>query len=429
MRGGGALLLLLLVLGRTASQCTGPPAWAPQWAMRASLYSYCFGSCPLPYLALPNVTAIGRFSGVVGFDHLFTHQGLPCIDGVPREFDAQDAVAVATKRTFPGSRVLQYVRGGRKARSPPPPPTPPRTSSRSLVQRILDAVPYAAIVHDLLSAHPEYFVRWTHAPTDNGTVCEMPPEEGTTGAAGANCSWPIRAAAYDWTQPAVVEWFVENIIAPTLRVADGAWLDGDGPGNGAWACSGTYNRANLPAPYPALNVSETAAFVAGAARAAAAAQAHLIAHGGYEYGCMDFVQDTKSLPNATDSPAVCAAKLQALDHLAPQGHHVAKSSIVLYSSRTASSGYDDAHAAQAVAVFMLVRDSHWWLGLPASNAFSADATRALLEVDYGPPVGNMTRTTGAVFSRTFARGVVALDCDSFTATFTPSPATSGARAM
>lgn len=195
------LALLALASARCSAQCIGPPAWPPHWSMASSLYTYCFGSCPLQYLALPNVTALGNFSGLVGVDHYFTQQGMPCIDGIPQEFAHQDAFAVATKTTFPGSRVLEY--------------------------RILDAVPYAAIVHDLEVAHPEYFVRWTHAPNDNGTICEMPPEHSTT---GFNCSWPIRAAAYDWTQDVVRAWFLANIIAPTLHVADGSWTDGDGPG-------------------------------------------------------------------------------------------------------------------------------------------------------------------------------------------------------
>ena len=89
-----------------------------------------------------------------------------------------------------------------------------------LEYRILDAVPYAAIVHELEVAHPEYFVTWHHAPNANESVCEMPPEASTS---GFNCSWPIRAAAYDWTNPVVRAWYLENIIKPTLVVADGSW--------------------------------------------------------------------------------------------------------------------------------------------------------------------------------------------------------------
>ncbi len=381
-----AAVAAALVAG-AAAQCTGPPRWTPSYAMRASLYTYCFGSCPLSYLALPNVSAIGRFAGLVGVDHYFTKQGMPCVDGIPQEFAHQDAFATATKATFPSSRVLEY--------------------------RILDAVPYAEVVHALEVAHPEYFVRWHHAPYANGSICEMPPEQAT---AGFNCSWPIRAAAYDWTQPAVRDWFIDNIIKPTLVVADGSWTDGDGPDNGAWACSGSYDRAGLIPPYPALDVNETAAFTAGAALVLAEAQQWLIANGGYEYNCIDFVQSPAALPNSTDAPATCATKLAALDHLPPKGHHVNKSSIVLYGSRTASAGYDEAHAAQAVAVFMLVRDDWWWFGLPATDSFSPSAAAAFLSVDFGPPLANMTRD-GFVFSRRYTGGTVSLDCSSYEASF------------
>jgi hypothetical protein len=184
--------IILTAIG-AAAQCTSPPSWPARYAMRSSLYTYCFFSCPLAYLALPNVTALGVFAGLVGVDHDWTSDGQPCIDGVPQEFVYQDAFATATKKTFPDSRVLEY--------------------------RILDAVPYAAIVHDLQIAHPEYFVRWHNPPNDNGTVCMMPPESGTS---RENCSWPIRAMAYDWTQQVVREWFLNNIIKPTLVVADGS---------------------------------------------------------------------------------------------------------------------------------------------------------------------------------------------------------------
>jgi hypothetical protein len=88
----------------------------------------------------------------------------------------------------------------------------------------------------------------------------------------------------DWSQASVRQWYLDNIITPTLTHADGAWIDGDGPDNGAYQCSGTtHNRSKLPAPYPALNCDETAAFRAGEREVKAAAQRYLIEHGGYEY--------------------------------------------------------------------------------------------------------------------------------------------------
>lgn len=101
----------------------------------------------------------------------------------PTEFANQDAFALATKATFPGTRILQY--------------------------RITGAVPYDALVHSAIVEHPEYFVRWS-----NGSVCQMWFEE--SGTTGHNCSWPIRASAYDFSQAVVRDWFLENIIKPVM---------------------------------------------------------------------------------------------------------------------------------------------------------------------------------------------------------------------
>lgn len=44
--------------------------------------------------------------------------------------------------------------------------------------------------------------------------------------------WEIRAAAYDFSQQVVRDWFIQNIIKPVMIHGDGVWLDGDGPDNG-----------------------------------------------------------------------------------------------------------------------------------------------------------------------------------------------------
>jgi hypothetical protein len=62
-----------------------------------------------------------------------------------------------------------------------------------LLYRITDAVPYDAVVHDAMVEHPDWFVRWHHAPNNNGSICVVPPE-AQTGRPGDNCSWPIQAA-------------------------------------------------------------------------------------------------------------------------------------------------------------------------------------------------------------------------------------------
>eukprot|EP00660_Eupelagonema_oceanica_P003449 gene3449-11255_t len=93
---------------------------------------------------------------------------MPCKDGDPQEFELQDARAKWTKDNFPKARVLEY--------------------------RITDAVPYAKIVHDRMVSNPEDFVRYR-----NGTICTMPAEHQTN-ATKYDCSFDIRAAAYDWRQ-------------------------------------------------------------------------------------------------------------------------------------------------------------------------------------------------------------------------------------
>jgi hypothetical protein len=356
------------------------PLWPAQWGMRASTYTYCFGQCPLEWLA--NNTQLGRWAGVVGVDHYWTQQGMPCVDGVPQEFAAQDAFANATKTTFPGARVLQY--------------------------RITDAVPYAEIVHDAMVQHPEWFVRWHHAPNDNGTVCQMPYEEhGTT---GYNCSWPIKAAAYDWSQPAVQAWYLDNIIKPTMVYGDGAWLDGDGPDNGAYMCSGNYDYGNLPAPYPALNESEVAAFCAGEDAVVTAAQQWLIAAGGYEYDCFTFINRASQLPLPGDAPATCTAKMVSLAAATPS------TAVVMWGDRTANLQYNATFAAQAVAAFLLVRGPHWFMALPAENTLNATLAGYLL-TDFGAPTANVSQPSPGVFVRPFAGANVTLDCNAYTARF------------
>lgn len=161
-------------------------------------------------------------------------QTVPCVNGIPQEFIAQDAITVQTKADFPGTRVVQY--------------------------RIGTAVPYAEVVHTAMVEHPEWFVRWTHPPTNNGSVCTVPPE-AQTDRPGDNCSWPVRAGMYDFSQKLVQDWWNANIIAPAMKLADGVWIDGDGPDNGAYQCSGScacfrdprrrpYACTSFPTPHP-----------------------------------------------------------------------------------------------------------------------------------------------------------------------------------
>lgn len=361
----------------TGPGCTRPPNWPVRWDMASSTYMYCFRSCQLDWLS--NNTKLGLWGGVVGVDHYWTNQGMPCIDGIPQEFAMQDAFANATKQTFPGARVLQY--------------------------RITSAVPYDKIVHDKIVSDPDFFVKW-----NNGTVCQMWYEEH--GTENQNCSWPIKASAYDWTNPAVLAWYIPTIIAPTLVHGAGVWLDGSGPDNGAYGCSGQWDASSLPTPYPALNPAQVGAYCQAEEAAQAAVQSWILDNGGMDYNCFAFQSDAANLPVPTDSPAQCAAKLTSLDHM-----QTSAGTVVLYGSRTDSSLYNDTWAREAVAVFLLTRAEYWWFGFPNYSQDTPNATTAALMLsDYGAPLGNMTKSAPLVFTRAYERANVTLDCSTFTAT-------------
>ena len=54
------------------------------------------------------VLGLGEYGGVVGVDHYWTHQGMPCVNGKPQEFVHQDALAQKWKAKFPTMKMLQY---------------------------------------------------------------------------------------------------------------------------------------------------------------------------------------------------------------------------------------------------------------------------------------------------------------------------------
>jgi hypothetical protein len=416
-------MLLFLALAAVASvaaqkprDCSSPtsagcrkPDWPVSYAMRASLYTYCYEHCPLAFFA--NNTHLGTFAGVVGVDHYHTQQGMPCINGRPQEFEMQDAFAIATKKAFPGTRVLLY--------------------------RITGAVPYAGIVHDLMLSNPEYFVRWHNPPNNNGSICRawvarylpsvrplpphlpphtlphavMPYAEHGTGRPGDNCDWPIIAAAYDFSNPVVRTWFQTNIIAPAMVHGDGVWLDGDGPDNGSWMCSGNYQWGHLPAPYPALNAAEVNAFCDGENAAQEAAHDYIYAHGGHEgQACWEYVRD---FPVPADSPAQCAAKLLSIS---ARNFTLA---VGFAMDRTGGQGYTDATAAQTIAAFLLTRGEQWFFGVTQTSDTINATVAALLLSDYGQPMGAMANRSALLFTRSFERATVALDCSTFTASFVP----------
>jgi len=53
--------------------------------MAGSTYTYCYEGCPLDWLINNTKTlGLGEFGGVVGVDHYWTKQGMPCVDGKPQ---------------------------------------------------------------------------------------------------------------------------------------------------------------------------------------------------------------------------------------------------------------------------------------------------------------------------------------------------------
>ena len=139
--------------------------------------------CPMEWMIDGGVGA-GTFGGIVGFDHYYTNQGMPCVDGRPQEFERQDAAAIWVKSRFPRARVLQY--------------------------RITSAVPVAHEVRDQMLATPDYFLRFS-----NGTICENWQSSCFNDPTRINspahhCPFEIRASAYNWLRPGVREWFIDG---------------------------------------------------------------------------------------------------------------------------------------------------------------------------------------------------------------------------
>lgn len=137
--------------GGGSGGCSAPigAKW-DRWDMAGSTYSYCYAGCPVEWLIANSAKhSLGAFAGLVGVDHYWTGQGVPCIDGIPREFERQNALADRWKAFFPGLRFLSY--------------------------RILAAVPYTEVVRRKIAERPDYFVRWQHLPGStapgNGSVC------------------------------------------------------------------------------------------------------------------------------------------------------------------------------------------------------------------------------------------------------------------
>lgn len=423
----------------------GPPVgekW-DTWAMAASTYTYCYQGCVVDWL-YNNTAPLGlnTYAGVVGVDHYWTHQGMPCVDGNPTEFAQQDALAQKWKSKFPDVRMLQY--------------------------RILSAVPYDMVVQNKILHDKDSVIRWRTEPSSSTKKSQGCPTNGCKAddvcynyKSGCfndpkrinnpanKCNFEIRAAAYNWSNPTMASWFLDDVVKPAMIHGDGIWLDGIGPDNGAYMCSGVccgYGADNSP-----VTQGEIDSHCSAQAAATTQVQRWLIANGGWEaQACFNYaapgghhvVHETGvtdmggrfNLPSASDSPTSCASKLQ--ETAVAAADHTNYNFVVAYGSRTGGrAGYNDTTVAGTVAAFLLMRGQHWLLSIgPTSHTGSGGkssppyiedpgtllpATAKVLLSDYGRPKGKMTPVVGKanVFQREFESATVTLDCNTWTPTF------------
>jgi hypothetical protein len=194
------------------------------------------------------------------------------------------------------------------------------------------------------SVHP-LIARWRHeagsSATGNNSVCYNYKsgcfnDPTRINNPSNNCSFPIQAAAYNWSNPTVGDWFLKEVVQPSMVHADGIWLDGIGPDNGAYMCAGVccgYGAENSP-----LHQNEIDAHCSAQVAATTKAQKWLIANGGWEaMRCFDYLsketgpdargqidnapilldQDTSLiLPTSKQNASFCAHNLQ---HMAQWG--------------------------------------------------------------------------------------------------------------
>jgi len=443
-------LLTLLGAGFAAAGCTdgggggcGPPVgkkW-DTWSMRASTYTYCYGGCVVDWL-MENTEALGLplYAGVVGVDHYWTHQGVPCIDGKPQEFKLQDELAQRWKAKFPDLRMLQY--------------------------RILSAIPSSMVVQKKILSDEDSVVRWRHEAggtgSGNGSVCYNYKSGCFNDPKRINspenkCNFPIRAAAYNWSNPSLGDWFLQKVVKPAMVHGDGIWLDGIGPDNGAYMCAGVccgFGATNSP-----LHQAEIDAHCDGQRAATTKAQQWLIANGGWEaQKCFNYLSKETGpnvraatagyvpdpaptlleaaglvLPTAKDTPAQCAKYL--MDIALWGSNHSNYNHVVAYGGRTGGrTGYDDSNVAGTVAAFLLMRGDHWLFSI-GTNGGSVPhtpgtshanitgsltpATAKVLLSDFGKAKGDVKAVAGKqyVFAREFEKATVTLDCNTWTPTF------------
>jgi hypothetical protein len=220
-----------------------------------------------------------------------------------------------------------------------------------------------------------------------------------------NCSFDIRAAAYNWNNPAVGDWYLENVLYPSLVHCDGIWLDGNGYDNGAWMCSGFccgYGAQNSPQvrkisswprswanfsifyPYSHRNVWVTLpdcfgstqqrsryqnqsmidGFTAAQLAITTKGRQHIIASGGYDFNCFQY--KVEEMPMASDTATTCGDKVLSMSAWA--ANHSNYDMVVAYGGdEGGQGGYNDSTFAGAVAAFMIVRGKHWLFSMGESK--------------------------------------------------------------
>jgi hypothetical protein len=336
----------------------------------------------------------------------------------------QDALARKWKAAFPGGmRFLSY--------------------------RITSAVPYDAVINEKMVSAPDFFVRWEHEANSstpgNGSICQnyLSPcfnDPRRINDPTHNCSFEIRAAAYNWNNPAVGDWYLENVLYPSLVHCDGIWLDGNGFDNGAWMCSGFccgFGAHNSPQNQTMIDGFKTAQLAV-----TTRGREHIIANGGFDFNCFQY--KIRDMPLASDAASVCGNKVLAMSAWA--SNHSNYDMVVAYGGNEGGQGgYNDSTAEGAVAAFMIVRGQHWLFsigeskpcnprhyhvtgrchsdgcGLPCNetNNQMNPTTAQLLVSDHGKPLGLAEQVTGKphVFQRRFEKATVVLDCETFAGSF------------
>ena len=111
--------------------------------------------------------------------------------------------------------------------------------------RILSAVNYDMVVQNKIETDPTSVVRWKHAAGNAAAPANGSCPRGFSGTCGSGdvcwngksacfnnptrinnkankCDFHISAAAYNWSNPAIGDWFLEEVVKPTLVHADGA---------------------------------------------------------------------------------------------------------------------------------------------------------------------------------------------------------------